>query len=373
MGIDLEEVGSQRPEANSKPTQRGPSSGIEYRRAKEAILALFNANPGRNYTNLEVYREAAIASQKLGAAILSRLQKAEKVDRLARGLYTAKAIKDPSEAPPPLMLHGIHLVLAKGARSPPLLAILPTPANTIPTPGAKATARLLAGPSREVLLQATEGSLELRVACTDNPLPMEALGWFLLGLDTALGFGFETEPWTLARIEVNRDTEGWAIDGASCVTLTGPGGLALKAYNRPGPTLREEVLIHGVGLQEALEALQGTAAGVEMKRGLLALREIARERRLDRVAHEQLLLEVHDLREESEATRRVLASVVPTLTNAPFIPANTPANAPDTASARNHRQEEAEATLEKQTPALANALARARGGPMKTGGTQDDA
>jgi hypothetical protein len=240
---------------------RDSSQETRYALLRRNLLEALAKNPNYAFTTELLFDETQADDRKLGNAILSRLVREGKVDRLSRGVYRHKRIGTLAKTDPPTSYHGIHLVLPSGAPSPLLLAALTAQDNGKTAVGEKYASvphiRLPLGVAREAAILVSS-SIEVRIACTDNPMSAEVLYGVLWGLDGAYDLGFTKFPWQAGRIEANKDHVGFAIDGASTVTVN-LGEFMLKAYNRPG-ILREEVIVHRVPLNEVLEHLNGQGA-----------------------------------------------------------------------------------------------------------------
>lgn len=284
-------------EPGAAPLQRQqsePNSYItRYRRDLDGIRKLLRDNPDRAFTPLEVFTEAPVKNKNNGYALLSRLHARGEIERPDRGLYKARASWRDESKRTPILSHGIHLTL-EGARSWPGLDAFLTHPNTNLTADGKHALTIQLGRDREVTIAAST-SVEVRIACSDNPLTRENLGGVLLALDGLFDFGFWKNPtaWRASRFEVNRDAIGIGIDGASAVTLDVAGDL-FKVYNKE-TGFRKEAVRHNVPLAEVLEWIDGRTiiGNTAIAEALVAL-----SKQYQRMEHvqEQLTLEVYHLR-----------------------------------------------------------------------------
>ena len=270
-----------------------PNSHItRYQRGLDDIRKLLRDNPDRTFTPLEIFVEAPVRDKSLGYSILSRLHAKGEIERPRRGLYKARASWLDESKRTPILSHGIHLTL-EGARSWSGLDAFLTQPNTNLTVDGKHARTIPLGRGREVTILAS-ASVEVRIACSDNPLTPENLGGILLTLDGLFDFGFWTNPgWRASRFELNRDAIGIGIDGASAVTLDVAGDL-FKVYDKD-TGFRKEAVRHNVPLTEVLEWIDGKTiiGNTAIADALTALSK--QYERAERV-NEQLTLEVYHLR-----------------------------------------------------------------------------
>lgn len=287
----------QRSKANSWPTRYAPSV--------RAILDALEKSPDYTFTTGELIVAAGVKDYKLGTGILSRLVKSGKVERPRRGMYRHRRAGTIARSDPPESVHGVHLALVSGAPSPHLAAMLTTLPNAKPTldkdgnptPDGKVELHVPLGRDREAIILVSS-SLEVRIACTDNPMPLEVLYGVLWALDGMFQLGFTTLPWEASRIEVNRDHVGYTIDGASAVTIN-LKDFMMKAYQRPG-ILREEIVMHHVPLVEVLDHMHvGEAVG--NARIAEATETLGKEFALMRRSYDAVLVELAELKKQRKA------------------------------------------------------------------------
>src|SRR2546425_220960 len=234
-------------DAASKPHSKDSSKETLYAGQQKRILEALDKRPDYTYTIGELFTDAGIEDHKLGHSILSRLAATGKVERLSRGVYRRKRMGNLAKSDPPLSFHGLHIALSSGAPSPRLVAALTAQDNGKTALDGKREIRVSLGTNREAIILISS-SLEVRIACTDNPMSAETLYGILWALEGAYDLGFTKLPWQVVRIEGNKDHVGFTLDGASAVTVN-LSDFMLKAYNRPG-ILREEIVLHRVPLNE---------------------------------------------------------------------------------------------------------------------------
>ncbi len=307
-GILVQEAPQRQRSKDSSQTTRvadeqdGSGEGSKYAAYRTRILDVFRTAPTHAYTTREIFAEADIKEGKLGNSILSRLAKSGEIERLSRGNYRLRRRGSLSRSDPPISYHGVHMVLSEGAPSPRLAAALTALDSTLTAHDGKREIVVPLGPSREAaILSSPSGTIEVRIACADNPMSAEVLYGVLRALDGLLDLGFTTHPWEAARIESNRDHVGFAIDGASAVTVN-LGDFLLKAYDRPG-ILREEVVLHHVPLLEVFEHLNGQGA-IGNERLAEALETMAKEFALMRRSYDAFLIEMAEQRKQREANAK---------------------------------------------------------------------
>ena len=267
-----------------------PPKPNSYKTLKARVLSILDGEPDRTFTPLELFLGAGIEEDRhnLGYAILSRLARNQEVERPRRGLYASKCRGSLSDQEPPVRFHNIHLVLGNGARPLSEALGIQTRPNAKPTPDGKTTLSMCLGPDRRAQLLLSR-SVEVRIACTDNPLSPKELAGVLLGFDAAFGLGFDEKPWMVASLEINRDFRDLRIDGANCLTLKHLDGTILKAYNK-GRDVRVESRVLNVPLVEALETLKGKPAIGNEKIGSALGKLVSQYRRLNERLDEHLVL-----------------------------------------------------------------------------------
>jgi polyhydroxyalkanoate synthesis regulator phasin len=151
-------------------------------------------------------------------------------------------------------------------------------------------------------------SIEISIACSDNPLTFGEVGIVLEFLRHIFQFNWKEDDWIISLIEFNRDHKRIRLDGANCFSFTEFNDICYRFYNKNSTTLREELVASNIKLGEIIETFYGKrlVPGIsDLKRQLKVLnREMIRFGKLNRNIADNLLCDISDLKRVNEELNR---------------------------------------------------------------------
>jgi hypothetical protein len=279
------------------------------------IIALLKSEPGRIWTNKEIYNHINGEHGTIRTT-LSRLADSGKIHRVSRGLY--KFNKPPEMPPPfegsPIQYHALHLILTDVTKEQGttllnhIEKILGYPLTK--NKGNKFGHDYELGINRRATLGISNKTIELQLGLSKNPMTGGELYLALRLLDTMYNLGLVSlsDKWQVRNIEANQDDRRVSIEGIQCFKFSEFSN-NLQIYNKPGRGLRREVRLKNTPLAEAWSILKGDKppGWGKIQRQVTGMEELLKElmhiRRVERKHLDDFMCMVHEYIQESRKAK----------------------------------------------------------------------